>query len=393
MSRIKMLLSWNTLMGIPQILFLYIPFWIVSCFYKKNIWLFSERPSDARDNGYVLYKWVKENVKSQKVIYVIRKKSSDYKKVESLGEVINYGSLKHWYYYFTAEVICSTDWNICCPNDITFLAMRNILPPKNKRVFLQHGITKDFMAQGLKSKLKSDLFVCGAYPEYEYVNRNFGYKNDEVQYLGFPRFDNLIDMSSMNNYILFMPTWRIFIADSNFIDTQYYKKIQSLLTSRSLLNFLQNENLTLIYFLHPAIKNKKKFFKQFESKHIKIVSNDDCDMQHYICSAKMLITDYSSIYFDFAYQNKPVIYYQYDYEDYRDRHYSEGYFSYENDGFGPICKDEEDLIQNVVIISKDWIVQEKYLDRIKRFFPVRDKNNCLRNFHAIKTLTDCKLIQ
>ena len=108
------------------------------------------------------------------VIYAIRKNAADYANVANLGKVIEYGSYQHWYYYFAASICCDTSWGICCPNSMTYLIMRNVLPPRSKRVFLQHGITKDYMPQGRKRKLNADIFVCGAYPEwgiYQYLFR------------------------------------------------------------------------------------------------------------------------------------------------------------------------------------------------------------------------------
>lgn len=47
-----------------------------------------------------------------------------------------------------------------------FLETHGLL--KNKRVFLQHGITKDKISFGYYSISRADLFVCAAQPEYEF---------------------------------------------------------------------------------------------------------------------------------------------------------------------------------------------------------------------------------
>ena len=43
-----------------------------------------------------------------------------------------------------------------------------------------------------------------------------------------------------------------------------------------------------------------------------------------------MITDYSSVFFDFSYMRKPVIFYQFDEKKFRKAQYAEGYFSYKN---------------------------------------------------------------
>ena len=97
-----------------------------------------------------------------------------------------------------------------------------------------------------------------------------------------------------------------------------------------------------------------------------------------------LITDYSSIFFDFAYMNKPLAYYQFDYDKFRSGHYQEGYFSYKRDGFGPVINSAEELmwwIKNVIACS--FANEQKYTDRINEFFTLRDTKNCERTYNAI----------
>lgn len=388
-SKFRMIFSQNMLVAVWDLLTKYLPiyFWVAITRPNKQCWLITERPTDARDNGYVLFKWISLNHPEKNVIYAIHKDAADYANIKDLGAIIEYGSYKHWYYYFAATVCCDTSWGICCPNSMTYLIMRNILPPHGKRVFLQHGITKDYMPQGRKNKLKADLFICGAYPEWEYIKDKFGYVDNEVRYLGFARFDRLCDISGSieKRQILYMPTWRANLHDDgHFEQSLYFQKIKEVLTSPELLHLLKKNRLELVYFVHPAIRKKKCYFEPFATSYIKIMNNEDFDLQKLICSASLLITDFSSIYFDFAYQNKPIVYYHFDYQDYRKNHYSKGYFSYERDGFGPVVHDLQTLIDNVRAIATDnFNIPIAYKHRADRFFPIRDQNNCLRHYEAI----------
>lgn len=347
---------------------------------------------DARDNGFMLFKWIRENHPDINMVYAIDKKSPDAEKVVTIGPVVQYGSYRHWYYYFVASVCCGTGWDICAPESLAYVIMRNICPPQGKRVFLQHGITKDYMPQAQKNKLNADIFVCGAYPEWEYIKTTFGYRDDEVKYIGFARFDNLCDTSERNR-ILYMPTWRMNLktSDNNFESTTYFQKIQSLLISERLNDFLAETQTEFVFFIHPAIRDKIGHFLTFANRNIKVLSNATADMHDYICSAKMLVTDYSSIYFDFAYQNKPVVYYQFDYDDYRKGHYAEGYFSYQRDGFGPIVTTADDTVDAIEgIFRNQWRQSAVYAERTKRFFPLQDRNNCLRHYEALRELDGLK---
>lgn len=389
-NTLKLVFSQKFILSLFQSVFLYIPLNLYTrIFGCKNIVLICERSIEARDNGFVLYKWIRENHPEIRAIYAIKHDCKDYLKVKDLGETVEYGSLRHWLYYLRSKVLCDTSWDICCPNSLVYLIMRNILPMKNKRVFLQHGITKDYMSQGRKEKLYADLFVCGAFPEWKYISQHFGYSDKEVKYLGFPRFDNLTNLSESNKIqILFMPTWRMHLNSiKDFTNTEYYRRIMSFLSSERLCKILNSQNIEFVYFMHPALKNKKHLFNEVTHSNIILLNNDDADMQEYLCSCNILITDYSSVYFDVAYQNKPVIYYQYDYNDYRKGHYSEGYFNYRRDGFGPVVETEDELFDALeLMLNNHCQIPMEYEKRVIQFFPMRDSENTRRNYDAIKLL-------
>ena len=117
----------------------------VSAVYKrkrKDLWLICDNENEARDNGYWLYKYIREHHKEQDVMYAINKKSPDYARVKDLGPVVQYGSFMHWLYYLTASKNISSQKE-GKPNAAVcyLLEVYGIL--KNKRIFLQHGITKD----------------------------------------------------------------------------------------------------------------------------------------------------------------------------------------------------------------------------------------------------------
>ena len=69
---------------------------------KKNpIWLICELRENARDNGYHFFKYVRENHPEVNCYYAINKNSKDYKKIYQYGNIIQFGSFKHWVYYLS----------------------------------------------------------------------------------------------------------------------------------------------------------------------------------------------------------------------------------------------------------------------------------------------------
>ena len=100
-----------------------------------------------------------------------------------------------------------------------------------------------------------------------------------------------------------------------------------------------------------------------------------------------MITDYSSVFFDFAYMDKPEIFYQFDEEEYRKGHYQEGYFSYRRDAFGPVVVEETEFVDAIeFFILNGFTVEEKYQKKIDTFFTLKDQDNCQRTFEAISSL-------
>ena len=104
--------------------------------------------------------------------------------------------------------------------------------------------------------------------------------------------------------------------------------------------------------------------------------------------SSLLISDYSSVPFDFAYLKKPCIYTQFDRENFFNTHiYTSGYFSYEKDGFGPVINEYEKLVDEIIkYIENDCKIEKKYLDRIEKSYKYTDRKNSERVYNEIKKL-------
>lgn len=359
----------------------------------KNIWLVCDRGDDAQDNGYFLFKYLREVYPNMSVYYLINKNSIDYEAVSRLGNVIPYKSLKHKLFFVLSERLISSHKGTIEPwNYRIFKKIFGKLTRKKKYVFLQHGITKDDVSDLLgRSETQFDLFITGAKPEYDFVSNMFGYNSNEVAYTGFPRFDSLYN-AEPQNCILLMPTWRKKIFSSGyrertFTETQFFKTYQSLINNKEFHLFLEQNNLFLLFYPHYEIQKYIRFFSSF-SNRVKILNKDTSNVQELLKISKLLITDYSSVFFDFAYMDKPVIYYQFDQEEFFRSHYKKGYFDYYKDGFGPVITIEEDVIKYIVNSYQDgqFIREKRYSDRTNQFFALRDSNNCKRVFEAISNL-------
>ena len=110
-------------------------------------------------------------------------------------------------------------------------------------------------------------------------------------------------------------------------------------------------------------------------------------MQTLLKQAALLITDYSSVFFDMVYMKKPVIFYQFDYETFRSGQYPEGYFNYADNPFGPQCQSQDEVFAELTqAIEREFAVSDEYQKEHARFFPLYDTNNTKRVYEAAKAL-------
>ncbi len=159
------------------------------------------------------------------------------------------------------------------------------------------------------------------------------------------------------------------------------KIYNSLLNNSDLIEFAKNKGYKIVFKPHP---NVYKFMNQF-NKHKDVEFDYNRKYNEIFNNASLIITDYSSIAFDFAYLKKPIIYYHYA----NDYHFNldESYFDYEKMGFGEIVNNEKDIVDLIKeYINSNCKMKEKYARRVDSFFKYNDKNNCKRVYNSIKNL-------
>lgn len=389
--------KYRNMVDLCKIFFALLTSKVMKLFIKDEIWLIGERQNQARDNGYHLFKYIRENKKNEKIYYIIKKDAKDLKKIEKMGNVIFYDTFRHYIYYFMSDkIICAHNGSVTPNSPIIWIGEEKNFFKRKKKIYIKHGIIKEEIESHKYKNNKADLFVCGAKPEYEFVKKYFGYKEGSVKYLGLCRFDNLYDFK-IKRQILFMPTWRKNIksktwsggsldeACQEFVKTEYYKRCNNLINNENLIRFLEEENVEFVFYQHYETSIYKDVF-DIKSKKIVLANDNEFDLQDILKSAYLLITDYSSVAFDFAYMKKDIIYYQFDEEEYYKNHYQKGYFDYVRDGFGPVYKEEVEVVNSIINYKKMRDKNLKYRERSEKFFTIHDRKNCLRHYQEIKKL-------
>ena len=369
--------------------------------HRKKIWLISDRTNKGDDNGEAFIKYM-NTVKDRRIkcYFVIDKNSDEGKRIAKFANVISPNSKKHKFYHLIAEYVISSQANVPVVNPFQTgnKYYRDILS-NMKFVFLQHGVTKDDQSAWL-TKYNRNMFgfVVTTNQEYDSVfEYDYFYPPENVWLTGMPRLDLLYH--DEKKYITFLPTWRKYLMhphpDSvtgqwllreDMKNNEYSVFYNELLNNERLLKAAKEYGYTLCFKPHPNVQPYlDKLFNFGEDIHI---MGDDVTYKEVFATTDLMLTDYSSVVFDFAYLRKPIIYTHFDVATMQagGHTYSEGYFDYERDGFGEVTYNAEDTVDVIIEYMKNGCKpKEKYLERINNTFAYND-TNCSRRIyeHLVK---------
>lgn len=190
---------------------------------------------------------------------------------------------------------------------------------------------------------------------------------------GYPRNDRLINAGDEERIrirkklgvdekrvILYAPTWR----DNQHISGEGYSYKTEVDFDR--LKEALEDKYVILFRAHYLVANSFDFDRY--GGFVRDVSSYD-DINDLYLASDLLITDYSSVFFDYSNLERPVIFYMYDLDQYE--HEMRGFYLSLDELPGPILKDEERLIEEIEKTG-NWTPDEKYLEFNKRFNPYED---------------------
>jgi len=370
---------------------------ILKLLNKKETWLMLDRGLDANGNAALLFEYISQHpVAGVNVYYVIDKGSADYKKMKKLGKAIPFKSFKHKLFTLSSERIISSYTNVYVGN----LTGKNNDEYKDlykfDQIHLQHGVIASDLSSDIDVQTcnLSKIVVSSSYEKNSLLSLPYGYKEDQLLLTGLCRFDILYRMASnCKKIILIAPTWRLGIAgkfdtndvpmyNSDFISTRFFIFYNELINDQRLISKMKKNGYAGVFLLHPMMMVQTKDFEQNECFSI-LESNHD--YYKTITESSLLVTDYSSIAFDFAFLKRPVIYCQFDIDSFYEMHtYKKGYFDYGVHGFGPVCFDLDSTVDNIIkYIDNGCKMESVYCERVDDFFENIDDCNTERVYNEL----------
>ena len=372
-------------------------------FKNRHIWITFDKLYKGGDNGEYMFHYSLSHDDGIEMYYLIKEEAPDYSRLmgnEDVKEkVLTWGEEDSLLMALFAEAVLTTHTNI-----ISYLGFdKEIIPyicdlfnPVN--ICIQHGLTTQDIAQ-FQNRLFDNLrlYLCASPNEIDNLSRPiYGYYDKgALQLTGVARYDAL--KSDDKKQVLITPSWRKNIVNSNiahfkkghneyFKDSEYFKIYNRLINDTRFIEAAKSYGYKIVYLLHPAVSAQVDDFDKNDYVEI-IPAAGDMSYEKILTESSLMITDYSGVQFDFAFQKKPILYYH---PKEIPPHYEESeFYVYDRDGFGPIIEDHEVLVDTLCdYMKKKCVMKAKYKKRVDSFFAFHDDNNQARIYDCIKNFLE-----
>lgn len=324
-------------------------------------YLYEQMIKDGLDNKYDLI-WILNNIDEP---------------INGSGKKVKRKTLKYYYYMATSKY-----WIFNC-------RQADEIIKRKENIYLQtwHGTPLKKLAMDMDNVNMAGQTDINEYKEKFYNNsRRWDYlliQNDYSREIfkkafafnktilnGYPANDILytennkksidkikdkLNIPKNKKIILYAPTWR----DDNFYKKGHYR-MNIELDLDKMQKELGNEYIILLR-MHYLITNNINIEKY---KGFVYDYSQGYDIQELYLVSDILITDYSSVMFDYSNLNRPIIFFTYDIEQYRDA-LRGFYFDFEEEAPGPLVVDTEGVIECLKSIDD---INKQYENKKERFY-------------------------
>lgn len=232
------------------------------------------------------------------------------------------------------------------------------------------------------------------------LNACFGLSTENYIQIGNPRNDLLINSDGLKNLstlfgngfenkkkIFVFPTYR---SRKKADDGEYnYENFFGFdrFEYKSFNEFLKSQNIVVFIKLHP--NDEEKVLNKIEKNSVenikviigKILKDNNIDLYEILNSCDLLITDYSSIYFDFLILDRPIIFNPVDLNTYRKKR---GFLLEPYDFWtpGPKVYNQEDLERAIInsFQNDEFAEKRKVINKLINGEKIIDSNKLLYDF-------------
>ncbi|WP_167630013.1 bifunctional glycosyltransferase/CDP-glycerol:glycerophosphate glycerophosphotransferase [Listeria valentina] len=374
-------------------------------FFRRNIVLVGERGDTFQDNGahFFMYATHKDNYH----YYIGEKGKPSYDQAAKYGKVIKKDSLKHYLYLLNAyQLINAYDVDAYMkPSNYSKEDYYNIFGDllNYERVFIQHGIVYNDVYYPLsKYRTGYGKVLISNHYEKERFMRKGNYEESDLIETGLPRFDKLlepVEEKADRKTLLIMPTWRADLAKKSYVKhsketgelleafkrSTYFCFFNTLINSPKFLDFLNKYRLQCKFYLHYELQGFLDCFDK--NSQIQFVQKEP--IQDLLRQSDLLITDYSSVFFDFLYMKKPIVFVQFDRNSFFTTHYKMDYINFQSPFIGDVVYDLDGTLEALESLAIRQFGSKVDHQRIHHdFFTYCSGNNRSALWNALYPMTE-----
>lgn len=286
-----------------------------------NYILLESKPDISDNTCAVFDEMIRRNLNQKyKIIWFVDDINHTVGKIKNVKYISNSSPIRYWYKFFAK---CG----ISCNNKIYSYRKGQF------SMFLGHGIPiKSLRAAEIKMSDKIDVWLSTSEKMTELFSYEFWADIDKGVALGYPRNDAFsmaeLDLHKyfdvdFNKVIVWYPTFRqnhgdISASDSSIALPIIHDDKQAIAINETA------KNKKVLIVLKPHFAQDLDYCKDLNLEYIKFIDDDfffnnDLTSYSFVNSCDALLTDYSSIYFDYMLADKPIGVIWEDYEQYKSR--------------------------------------------------------------------------
>lgn len=325
---------------------------------KDNIWLFGAQGGHSySDNSKYFFEWMLNNHKEEECYWVTKDKDTYRQLLSQDIPVLYFYDIRNMLLLAKAKYVVCTHSHI--GNDVyKFVSKSKTL------ITLWHGIPLKKMGRIPKRKYRNhmgmksqpDLFLVTSSNDAELFSDLYEIDRDKFFVASYPRVSNLISIAENKKLVLYAPTFRDGMNQDYYDKHVFPTKEELQVLNETLIKF----DYQLFIKMHPYVQAKFPSLDEFSN--INLVSAFD-DVQRYLAQAKVLITDYSSIYFDYLNLDKEIIFFIPDYDWYSKKSNRGFLYNYEDVTPGIKVSSWKQIEDRLVGIFKNDMITDFSKDR------------------------------
>ncbi|MDR1791380.1 MAG: CDP-glycerol glycerophosphotransferase family protein [Propionibacteriaceae bacterium] len=352
----------------------------------KRIWIYYDKLYRRGDNGEYAFRYASAQDDGIEKHYLVTKGSPAAASWPDGPAYTEYRSPQAMLAFLHAEIVFQTHIHPTSYGGFAGVEQYFRTFYDYTHIGIQHGLTVQDLAATVNFAHDATDYYCLAAPvEHAALSApEYGYRPAQLIPTGLARFDGL--RGDTQPVILIAPTWRSYLAADPVLgharefspalhESEYVRIYAALLADEKLLAACRERGYRIRFVLHPVFGAQAADFTGNDVVEI-VSAAGDFSYEQALSEAALLVTDFSGIQFDFAYQYKPVLYFQ---PPELPPSYTSAHYSYARDALGEVVAELPTLVNTLVnYLAADCALPDEYRERIDAFFYFHDAASAKR---------------